>query len=322
MAGSALGDGVSFVVPVYNKEPWLPAVLDGLKAQRGPFRREFVFIDDGSTDGSLDLLRALTRDWPDARIITQANAGSAAATNRGIREARLSMIKFCDADDILVPDATRLLLEALAGRDDACLAWGERIFYRSLDDVQAAAMTPPNDCRVTAVDAPLEAAIRNSLFNPSQFLVRTDCARQVGGCDERVVFSQEYTLTLRLAYRWAFIKLHAPVTFVLDDAPGRLSGNRGRQLQRVTLALANFLRDHPDVPPRLQKFACQRAAGRAWKWRLRHHSGSMASPWFWHNVRSYLHVPADVPGFIETCGRAFDDAGPAVARQPESAQRG
>jgi glycosyltransferase involved in cell wall biosynthesis len=320
MDGRALGDGVSFVVPVYNKKPWLPAVLDGLKAQRGDFQREFIFIDDGSTDGSLELLRALTRDWPDTRIITQANAGSAAATNRGIREARLAMIKFCDADDILVPDATRLLLDALAGRD-ACLAWGERIFYRSIDDVQANAMTVPNDRLVTPVDAPLEAAIRNSMFNPSQFLVRTECAQDVGGCDERVVFSQEYTLTLRLARRWPFVKLHALVAFVLDDAPGRLSGNPGRQLQRVTLALANFLREHPDVSPKLQKFACQRAAGRAWKWRLRHHGDSIASPWFWRNVRSHFGVPVDVPGFIETCAAAFDDLAIMPAGQPEAAQR-
>ena len=137
-----------------------------------------------------------------------------------------------------------------------------------------------------------------------------------------MVFSQEYTLTLRLAHRWPFVKLHAPVAFVLDDAPGRLSGNPGRQLRRVTMALAYFLRDHPDVPPRLQKFACQRAAGRAWKWRLRQHGDSMASPWFWRNLRSHFGVPADVPGFIESCAAAFDDASPAAAGQPEAAQRG
>jgi glycosyltransferase involved in cell wall biosynthesis len=321
MGGTKLEDGVSFVVPVYNKEPWLPAVLEGLKAQRGAFRREFIFIDDGSTDGSLALLRDLTRDWSDTRIISQANAGSAAATNRGIREARLSMIKFCDADDILMPDATRLLLDTLASRE-ACLAWGERIFYRSIDEVQANAMTVPDAPHVTAEDAPLKVAMRNSLFNPSQFLVRTDCAQQVGGCDERVVFSQEYTLTLRLAHRWPFLKLHVPVAFVLADAPGRLSANRGRQLQRVTLALANFLRDHPDVPPRLQKFACQRSAGRAWKWRLRHHADTMASPWFWHNVRSYLPLPADVPGFIETCAQAFDETEKVLAGQPKPVRGG
>lgn len=311
MNGGANDDGVSFVVPVYNKAPWLAAVLDGLKGQRGDFPREYIFVDDGSTDGSLDLVRELTRGWPDTRILTQANAGSAAATNAGIRAARLPFIKFCDADDILLPDATERLRAALAG-NDACLAWGERIFYRSLDEARIDPMVLSTSPPVTPVDAPLEAAIRNSMFNPSQFLVRTACAQQVGGCDERVVFSQEYTLTLRLAHRWSFVKLHAPVAFVLDDAPGRLSGNPGRQLQRVTLALAWFLREHPDVPRRLQKFACQRAAGRAWKWRRRSRGDGLASPWFWRHLKSQIFLPGDVPDFIEACGAAFDDSGDAL----------
>lgn len=303
--------GVSFVVPVYNKAPWLPAVLDGIKGQRGNFPREYIFVDDGSTDGSLALVRELTRDWPDARLITQANTGSAAATNAGIHAARLPFIKFCDADDILMPDATERLLAALA-ENDACLAWGERIAYHDLAEVLTNRTTVAAEGRVTTLAAPLEAAIRNSLFNPSQFLVRTACAQAVGGCDERVVFSQEYTLTLRLAQRWDFVKLHAPVAFVLENAPGRLSGNPGRQLQRVTVALAHFLRDHPDLPQELQKFACRRAAGRAWKWRSRKYGETIASPWFWRHLKSQIFLPGDVPAFIDACAAAFDDSGEAL----------
>ena len=73
--------GVSYVVPVFNKSRWLPAVLAALKNQRGDFAREYIFVDDGSTDDSLAVLRALTRDWPDTVVVAQANAGSAAATN-------------------------------------------------------------------------------------------------------------------------------------------------------------------------------------------------------------------------------------------------
>ena len=105
--------GVSYVVPVFNKSRWLPAVLAALKNQRGDFAREYIFVDDGSTDDSLAVLRALTRDWPDTVVVAQANAGSAAATNAGIERARLPYIKFCDADDLLAADATRVLLAAL-----------------------------------------------------------------------------------------------------------------------------------------------------------------------------------------------------------------
>ena len=309
MEQQVAGAGVSFVVPVFNKRPWLPAVIAGLKNQRGDFPREFIFVDDGSTDGSSECLRELTAGWSEARVITQANAGSAAATNAGIRAASLPFIKFCDADDVLMPGATLRLLSVLRSRNGACLAWGDRILYRDLEDLPADLPDEPRYRKVTRVAAPIEAAMRNSLFNPSQFLVRTACAQAVGGCDERIVFSQEYSLTLRLAHRWEFVQIEAPVAFVQGDAPGRLSGNRGRQLQRVTLALANFLRDTPDLEPRLKRFACRRAAGRAWKWRLRHHGEGPMSVWFWRNVQSQLLPPRDAVAFIETCATAFDDSG-------------
>lgn len=305
-------DGVSFVVPVYNKAPWLPAVLTALGNQRGDFDREFIFIDDGSTDQSLAMLHDLTGDWDDTTVITQDNRGSAHATNRGIEAARHGFIKFCDADDLLTRDATRRLLEAL-GASDACLAYGKRKFYADIEAIDAGAeLDPPPQTdketdKTTVMALPMRAALRNSLFNPSQMLVRAQSARAVGGCDERIVFSQEYSLTLRLARRWPFLRLEHLVALVLGEGPGRLSGDMARQLQRVTLACANFIEDDPGIAPDLRHFACRRAAGRAWKWRRRNHGAGFASPWFWRNLGSYMPVARDAPAFIRACARAFDD---------------
>ncbi|MEL0021826.1 MAG: glycosyltransferase, partial [Rickettsiales bacterium] len=72
--------GVSFLVPVFNKAPHLPAVLRQIARQTGDFPRQFVFVDDESTDGSLEIVRALTADWENTVIETQTNKGSAGAT--------------------------------------------------------------------------------------------------------------------------------------------------------------------------------------------------------------------------------------------------
>lgn len=93
---------VSVVIPVFNKAPFLKECLDSVL--NGAFQDiEVVAVDDASTDGSLELLRA-HRD-PRLRVIAlERNLGPAGAANRGLDEARGDYIVRLDADDIMVPD--------------------------------------------------------------------------------------------------------------------------------------------------------------------------------------------------------------------------
>lgn len=298
-------DGVSFIVPVFNKARYLPPVLAAIHAQRGDFHREYIFVDDGSTDDSVSQLRRLTEGWPNVTIIEQSNHGSAHATNRGIERAGYPFVKFVDADDILAHDATRLLLSVLRDRPDACLVYGGRIHFESEAEIDPDAPLPET-AAVETIPDPLLAAMRNSLFNPSQFLARTDDLRAVGGCDERVGFSQEYSLTIRLAARSHLLRIGVPVAFIKNEVQGRLSNNSGRQLQRTTLACAYFLQDHPETPARYKRFACRRAAGRAWKFVRRHYGATMFSGPFALYIRSKLTTPADPAAFIKRCAQVFD----------------
>ena len=60
VTNSQTSSGVSFVIPVYNKANHLPGVLRQIKNQRGNFSKQYVFLDDGSTDDSLNIIRAET----------------------------------------------------------------------------------------------------------------------------------------------------------------------------------------------------------------------------------------------------------------------
>jgi len=101
---------LTIVVPVFNRAPLvrrcLRSCLSG--AQQNV---EIVVVDDASTDGSVDTIRAI--DDPRIRLVRQAeNAGVCAARNRGAAEARGAWIAFLDSDDELVPGAVDILLAA------------------------------------------------------------------------------------------------------------------------------------------------------------------------------------------------------------------
>lgn len=93
---------VTFVVPLYNKGPYVAATLQSALAQ-GPHLLEVVVVDDGSTDDGPALVASLQSVDSRVRLVRQSNCGVAAARNAGIRHARGSHIAFLDADDILLP---------------------------------------------------------------------------------------------------------------------------------------------------------------------------------------------------------------------------
>lgn len=99
----ARGPVCSIVIPVYNKAAYVAETLCSALRQVDALPYEVVVVDDGSTDGSLDVIRQTVGNNPGVTVISQANAGVAAARNRGITAARGRFICCLDADDLLDP---------------------------------------------------------------------------------------------------------------------------------------------------------------------------------------------------------------------------
>ncbi len=94
---------VSVIIPVYNTAPFLRECLLSVKNQT--LRDlEIVIVDDGSTDGSLEIIQ--DEAAKDSRIVwtTQPNSGQSVARNKGIDKATGEYIYFMDSDDLLEPD--------------------------------------------------------------------------------------------------------------------------------------------------------------------------------------------------------------------------
>ena len=91
---------VSIIIPIYNSEKYLRNCLDSVVNQT--LREiEIICVNDGSTDGSMSILREYEQSDPRIIIIEQDNSGVSAARNRGLKSARGNYIAFLDSDDYL-----------------------------------------------------------------------------------------------------------------------------------------------------------------------------------------------------------------------------
>lgn len=91
---------ISVIVPVFNSAQFLDGVIAALRAQAYPRQDyELIFVDNGSDDGSREILVR----YPDLLVLTEAERGSYAARNRGLRHARGALLAFTDSDCYPVP---------------------------------------------------------------------------------------------------------------------------------------------------------------------------------------------------------------------------
>ncbi|MBI2814103.1 MAG: glycosyltransferase family 2 protein [Opitutae bacterium] len=115
---------VSIIIPCHNAGRWLAETIQSALGQTWP-DKEIILVDDGSTDGSLAVARQ--SEAQGVRVVSQPNAGAAAARNAGLARASGDFIQFLDADDLLAPDKIERQVRLLQERGAGCIAtcaWG------------------------------------------------------------------------------------------------------------------------------------------------------------------------------------------------------
>lgn len=111
---------LTFVVPAYNMETYLPRCVDSLLAAGRTDDIEVIIVDDGSSDGTPSLADAYARRRPESvRVIHQPNKGHGGAVNAGIAEARGLYVKVVDADDWVGRDALEVVMRTLRAQAEA-----------------------------------------------------------------------------------------------------------------------------------------------------------------------------------------------------------
>jgi glycosyltransferase involved in cell wall biosynthesis len=197
---------VTAVVTAYNAEDYVAETLRSLLAQTRP-PDEIVVIDDGSTDGTPDVLAT----FGDAiRVVRQPNAGHTGALNRGWQEARGEYVAQCDADDIWEPDKLARQLAALAAHPQIDVAFCAVQVFGAMDGILELPDAAPGIGLVDAHEF-ARSLFRNNFILPSSTLVRRALYDRIGAFDASLPFV-DYDFWLRA--------LRAGAVYYYDPEPG------------------------------------------------------------------------------------------------------
>ncbi|PKV83200.1 bifunctional polysaccharide deacetylase/glycosyltransferase family 2 protein [Streptomyces sp. TLI_146] len=108
--GAPVTEPVSVIVPAYNESAGIEAAVRSLLASDHPV--EIIVVDDGSTDGTADLVESL--GLPGVRVIRQENAGKPAALNTGLTAASCELVVMVDGDTVFEASTVRTIVQPFA----------------------------------------------------------------------------------------------------------------------------------------------------------------------------------------------------------------
>jgi peptidoglycan/xylan/chitin deacetylase (PgdA/CDA1 family)/glycosyltransferase involved in cell wall biosynthesis len=126
-SGAGETPSVSIVVPAFNEAVVIERAVRSFLASDYP-ELEVVVVDDGSEDGTGDLVEALGHDR--VRVIRQPNGGKAAALNRGIAAARNQVILMVDADTVFERESVRRVVAPLAASEVGAVSGNTKVGNR------------------------------------------------------------------------------------------------------------------------------------------------------------------------------------------------
>ena len=209
---------ISVVIPNFNYRRFVAEAVESVFHQGGS-GWEVIVVDDGSTDGSREVLSGFGEK---IRLILQENRGPAAARNRGAAQARGEYLLFLDSDDLLLEGALALYAGEIQKNPEEDLLCGDAV----LAD-QGGGRTPLKAHLPRRKGSPFEALLWENGLITSAVLVKRETFQSVGGFDEdqalRVV--EDYDLWLRLLRSGARLRLLGEETVLKRSHGENISGS-------------------------------------------------------------------------------------------------
>ncbi len=274
---------VSFVCPVFNKQKYLKDVIDSIKNQKGEFDREFIFINDGSTDHSLEYLKKFTKKLKKVKIINQNNHGPAVATQHGIDVSSGDFLKLVGGDDILHPECTNILLNTIVKNKSV----GVFSRYELIEDYKKLKFKKSKPSILKKIDFPLLDTVKSSFSGTSPNLYCNKTVKKSGGCNKRI-FVEDFSLVLGISTFGNFCFIDNVTSYgPKDDSSRIMVGNKTQLIHDYNAALFYFISKR-NISKKIKKIACKKALGRAEKWGRRLKKKNSLNKMNWLKIKLFF----------------------------------
>jgi glycosyltransferase involved in cell wall biosynthesis len=246
---------VSVLIPAYNAAPTITHTLRSALDQSYP-AIEVVVVDDGSQDGTAEVVQEIANADARVRLICQANQGVASARNAALRASRGILIAPFDADDLWHRDKIARQVRRL---DEEGAHVGVVYCWSSDIDGEGRIIAHRLDLNRYEGDVLAALVVTNFIDNASVPLIRRSELETIGGWDSSLHAREaqgceDWQLYLRLAQRCNF-GLEPAFLVGYRQAPGAMSRNVRRMRKSYRLVMAEVRRSSPALPAKVHRWS-------------------------------------------------------------------
>lgn len=247
---------VSILMSVHNGESTVGESIDSILAQTfGDW--ELILVDDGSSDGSLAVLRRYAAQDGRIRVIeSETNRGLPAALNLAAGKSVGRYLARQDADDISLPDRLQRQVETMAANPDVA-ALGTMGYFIDTDGDTL------NPIVVNGLSIGGHILQQRSVFPHGSMILRSEVFREVGGYDERFWFSQDMELVARLHARGHMVATLVDPLYLFRTGQTGSDSFKGRMQNRFARCMYAMHYDRKDMGAELEALAADITARRS-----------------------------------------------------------